>query len=67
MNRRKRLWLAPIVAIAAVVGWMQYATHDVPAGQSALTRLDSAAMNVLKAEFNGAAAETRIITLLSPT
>jgi len=67
MNRTRRLLIIAIVAIAGVVGWLRFVTHDTPAGQRPLTHLDSAALETLKAEFNGASGETRIIALLSPT
>jgi hypothetical protein len=66
--KKRTLWLMlALLAIVGVIGWTQFATHDTPAGQPPLAYLDSASLATLKAEFNQAASETRLIVLLSPT
>jgi len=70
MNRRKLL-LVFLVVLAAIGGgtfaWLRFATHDTPAGQPPLALLDAGSLATLKADFNRAAGETRMIVLLSPT
>ena len=67
MTRRKLILLLVVVSIVGALAWMRFATHDAPAGQRPLASLDLASLVTLKAEFNRAANETRIIVLLSPT
>ena len=72
MTRSHRRLLIGIVlaAIAAIVGalaWMQYGPREAPAGQPPLAYLDSSSLETLKADFNRASGETRIVVLLSPT
>jgi hypothetical protein len=45
----------------------QLGTHDAPAGQPPLAYLDAKSLDMLRADFNRAAGEARIILLLSPT
>jgi hypothetical protein len=70
VNRRKLL-LIFIVVLAAIGGgafaWGRFATHNTPTGQPALATLDAGSLAALKADFNKAAGDTRIIVLLSPT
>ena len=70
MNRRKLL-IALLVVLAAIgagtFAWVRFATHYTPAGQPPLARIDSASLATLKADFNRAPGETRMIVLLSPT
>ena len=70
MNRRKLL--ITLIVLLAVIGagafaWVRFATHDAPAGQPPLAYLDPGSLASLKADFNRAAGETRMIVLLSPT
>ncbi|OFW06760.1 MAG: hypothetical protein A3H96_13925 [Acidobacteria bacterium RIFCSPLOWO2_02_FULL_67_36] len=67
MTRRKLLLILVVVAIAAAFGYVRFASHDAPAGQLPLAYLDPASLATVKADFNRAASETRIIVLLSPT
>jgi hypothetical protein len=67
MNRRRLLLIIGLVAILGVFAWMRFASHDAPAGQEPLAYLDPTSLAALKADFNRAAGETRIIALLSPT
>ena len=64
---RRLLIGAVLVAILAALAWMQYGTREAPAGQPPLAYLDSSSLETLKADFNRASGETRIIVLLSPT
>ena len=68
---RRRLLVAPIVLLAALgagtFAWVRFATHYTPAGQPPLATLDNNSLATLKADFNRASGETRIIALLSPT
>ena len=63
MNRRRWLWAVPAL-IVAVALWYNFAGSRTPAGQPPLAAMDLAA---LKADFNRAADQTRVIVLLSPT
>ena len=69
MKHRKPLLILVfvLVAIAAGVGYVRFAPRKVPAGQPPLAYLDSASLATLKADFNRAVGETRMIVLLSPT
>ena len=66
-NRRRTLALTVLVAMVAAFGWWRFATRIVPAGQPPLVVLDPASLSVLREDFNRAAADVRIIVLLSPT
>ena len=67
MNRRKLLLLLLLLAVVGAFAFVRFATHDAPAGQPPLAYLDSTSLAALKADFNGAAGETRLIVLLAPT
>jgi energy-converting hydrogenase Eha subunit B len=69
MTRRKLLasLVVVLVVIAGALGWMRFVTHDTPAGQPPLAALDASTLATLKADFNRAAGDTRLILLLSPT
>ena len=70
MNRRRLLLLVLSIVVIIGVGalaWLNLATHYTPAGQPPLTTLDAGSLGALKAEFNRAAAGSRMIVLLSPT
>ncbi len=68
MTRRKKL-LVFAVAVAALLGagWYQFGGHRTPKGQPPLADLNAASLDQLRADFNAAADETRMILLLSPT
>jgi len=64
VTRRRSIWLAiPAIVLAIAVGYGLFA-HQAPSGQPPLATMDLAA---LKADFNAAHNQTRIIVLLSPT
>lgn len=67
MTRRKLLLMLPLVVLVGAFGYVRFAGHDTPAGQPPLAYLDSTSLATLKADFNRAAGETRVIVLLSPT
>jgi hypothetical protein len=67
MTRRTVFLILVLAAIAAASAYVGLATHDTPAGQPQLAYLDPTSLAALKADFNGAAGETRIVVLLSPT
>jgi hypothetical protein len=61
--KRALLFLVP-AAVLAVAIWYGTFNHATPSGQPALAAMDLAA---LRADFNRAADQTRLIVLLSPT
>ena len=67
MSRRRLLLILVFVAVVGTFAWARFAAHNVPVGQPSLAYLDSAPLETLKADFNRAANETRIVVLLSPT
>ena len=67
MTRRRLLLVAAIVAVAAAFAYYRCAPREVPAGQPPLATLDATALDTVRAEFNRAAGQVRIIVLLSPT
>ena len=67
MSRRKLLLLVLPLALLGAVAYVGFGTHDVPAGQPPLAYLDLSSLAALKADFNRAADETRLIVLLAPT
>lgn len=67
MRHRKLLVLAVIVAALIGAAWYQFGGHRTPEGQPPLADLNAASLDQLRADFNAAADETRMILLLSPT
>jgi hypothetical protein len=59
--------LAFVLVMAAALGRQQFGTHNVPAGQPALTHLAPDSAETLRVDFNQAADNVRVIVLLSPT
>lgn len=62
----------PIVASLIIVGllgngWYLYRGERVPSGQPALVSLSVANFDMLRASFNAASDDVRIVLLLSPT
>jgi hypothetical protein len=66
MTRRRRVWIGLSVAVVLVLAYV-FTRHEVPAGQPPLVTLDVNGRSALRADFNTAASDTRIILLLSPT
>lgn len=68
MTRRgKGLTVAAILVLLASAAWMRYGGRRMPAGQPVLAELNASTLDTLRADFNDAADQTRIILLLSPT
>lgn len=68
MTVNRRGWIAiALVAVVLAALAHQFGTHNVPAGQPPLANLDAGSLDLLRADFNRAAGEARIIVLLSPT
>jgi hypothetical protein len=61
---KRRVLLVTLALIAGAALWYNLAGSTVPPGQPPLAAMDLAA---LKADFNRAADQTRILVLLSPT
>ena len=66
---KRRNLILPVLVTVAVVGFagLRLTTHRAPAGQAPLAYLDATSLGALKADFNRAVDETRMIVLLSPT
>ena len=59
--------IALVAVVLAALAYRQFGTHHAPAGQPPLAHLDGGSLDMLRADFNRAAGEARIIVLLSPT
>jgi hypothetical protein len=69
MVMKKRLSIVTLLLTIALLalGWYFYGGSTVPAGQPPLVALTSANFDQLRAAFNAASGEVRIVLLLSPT
>lgn len=69
MVMKKRLSIVALLLIIALLalGRYFYGGSTVPAGQPPLVSLTSANFDQLRAAFNAASGEVRIVLLLSPT
>ena len=67
MKRRTLPLILVVVVIVAAFAYTRFGTHNTPANQPRLAYLDPSSLDALKADFNRAAGDTRIIVLLSPT
>ena len=67
LAKRGWIFLAIAVALAAVLGRQQFGTHNTPPGQPALLHLAPHSVETLRADFNQASGDVRLIVLLSPT
>ena len=69
MTVTRRGWIAiGLVAVVLVaLAQRQLGTHNAPPGQPPLANLDAGSLDMLRADFNRATGEARIIVLLSPT
>ena len=67
MKRSRKIIGLCLLAILAGIAYYLYAGSAVPAGQQALTRLNTSNFGELRSAFNEAKDSVRIVTLLSPT
>ena len=67
MNRRGWIVAGLVAVVLLALAQWQLGMHDAPAGQPPLAHLDTKSLDRLRADFNRAAGEARIILLLSPT
>lgn len=68
MTKRRRFALiAVIVALLLAAAWYQFGGHRTAPGQRPLAELNAASLEQLRADFNAAADQPRMIVLLSPT
>jgi hypothetical protein len=67
VNRRGWIVAGLVAVVLLALAQRQLGTHDAPAGQPPLAHLDAQSLDMLRADFNRAAGEARIILLLSPT
>jgi hypothetical protein len=67
MNRRRWMVLAALGVCVALVVLPRFFTHNTPGPQPPLGFLDARSVGTLRADFNRAANDVRIIVLLSPT
>lgn len=64
---RKLAVVAVVVVIVFGALWFQFGGHRTAPGQLPLAELNAQSLDHLRADFNAAAGETRMILLLSPT
>jgi hypothetical protein len=67
VSRRGWKVIALVAVVLAALAYRQFGTHTAPAGQPPLVNLDAGSLDMLRADFNRAVGEGRIIVLLSPT
>lgn len=67
MSRRIRITAAVVVAAVVATAIYLLVAQRAPAGQPPLAMLDAGSMSALRADFNAAADQIRVIVLLSPT
>ena len=68
MKESWKLGLVVMVAAVALAAlWYQFCGQYTAAGQPPLAGLNPASLDQLRADFNAAVDETRMIVLLSPT
>jgi len=65
--RRGWLVLAIAIALTAALARQQFGTHNTPQGQPALLHLAPQSVEALRADFNNATGDVRLIILLAPT
>jgi hypothetical protein len=64
---RRIIFIAIPIVILVLAIWFGVFSHQTPAGQPPLGELNASSLETLKAEFNRASEQFRIIVLLSPT
>ena len=66
-KRRKLALVAVIVALLLAAAWYQFGGHRTAIRQPPLAELNTESLEQLRADFNAAADQPRMIVLLSPT
>lgn len=66
MRRKTTLWLVIVIALVAMAFYL-WGSSRTPAGQPPLLSLNNANVMDFQQTFDAAAADTRIVLLLSPT
>jgi hypothetical protein len=66
MRRKSTLWLFVVIALLAIAFYL-WGSSNTPLGQPPLVALNRANLLDFQQSFNAAAAESRIVLLLSPT
>ena len=64
---RKLAFIAVIVALLLAAAWFQFGGHRTAPGQPPFAELNDGSLDRLRADFNAAADQPRVIVLLSPT
>jgi hypothetical protein len=67
MKKRLGIVAALVCAVLLALAWHYYHGSNVPAGQPPLVAVTSANFEQLRAAFNAATGEVRVVLLLSPT
>lgn len=67
MQRRTRIIIGVVIALAVALSWYVWGDRHTPAGQQSLTRLDASNLRTLFEQFDAATGKTRVLLLLSPT
>ena len=67
MKKRLSFTLFVVIAALLALSWHFHSPASVPAGQQPLTSLTLSNFDQLRAAFNAASGEVRIVLLLSPT
>ena len=67
VNRPRWIAAGLVGVVLVALAQRQLGTHHAPVGQPPLGHLDAGSLDTLRADFNRAAGEARIIVLLSPT
>lgn len=68
MSKRQKVVLVSFVAALLIgTGWYQFGGHRTAPGQPPLAELNAGSLEQLRADFNAAADQPRMIVLLSPT
>jgi hypothetical protein len=67
MKKRLGICAALMCAVLLALAWHYYGGTNVPTGQPPLVALTSTNFEQLRAAFNAATGEVRVVLLLSPT
>jgi len=66
-KRQKVALVSVIVASLLAAAWYQFGGHRTAPGQPPLAELNAGSLEQLRADFNAATDQPRVILLLSPT